>query len=200
MIWIITSPQRIHEEEKIIAELLQAGTTRILVRKPEWTVDQHAALLEKIDASYYNRIIIRDNLWARNRYHLASVHWSWKARTLFTPAELRPLLEQYPQSSTGVHSLEQIPEADSHFSTLLLSPVFDSISKPGYRGRFAQALKLKKNHNILALGGVDHTNVGLLKQWQFDGAALLGIIWKTPLQAVENYYRIQELWNRSDLT
>jgi thiamine-phosphate pyrophosphorylase len=50
------------------------------------------------------------------------------------------------------------------------------------------------------LGGVDHTNVGLLKQWQFDGAALLGIIWKTPLQAVENYYRIQELWNRSDLT
>ncbi|PSL49420.1 thiamine-phosphate pyrophosphorylase [Chitinophaga niastensis] len=200
MIWIITSPERIHEEEKIIVELLQAGAARVLIRKPEWTMAQHTALLEKIDVAYYDRIIMRDNLWAQSRYSLAGVHWSWKSRALFTPDQLKQLLKQYPQNSTGVHSLEQIPEADNNFSTLLLSPVFNSISKPGYEGMFAQALKNKGNHNVLALGGVDHTNIGLLKRWQFDGAALLGTIWQTPLQAVENYYRIQELWNKSDLT
>lgn len=275
MIWIITSPERIHEEERIIAALLSAGASRVLVRKPDWTTEEYAALLDGINPDYYDRLLIRDQPVLAAEYGLAGVHWSGAARAFYevqlcdrnnadskkgsvtedaknvrknansetllakgegmekntgigtihvlstaeknaaertaasmslaekigsdTPCNSSSL-EKLISNSTGIHSAAEITSTNTRYSTLLLSPVFDSISKPGYHGRTGGMLINKDHRPILALGGVDHTTIILLKQWQFDGAALLGAIWKTPAKAVENYYRIQQLWNKSDLT
>lgn len=230
MIWIITSPERLHEEARIIDELLSAGTSRVLLRKPRWNAEQYATLLDKINPDGYNRIMIRDQPLLANDYGLSGVHWSGTARALletdfliannaenkkndtsYTAAQvwinasngansISPAPEKFTANSTGIHSADKITLTNKRYSTLLLSPVFDSISKPGYQGTSAGILTNKDNRPVLALGGVDHTNIILLKQWHFDGAALLGAIWKTPAKAVENYYRIQQLWNKSDLT
>ena len=54
-----------------------------------------------------------------------------------------------------------------------LSPVFDSVSKPGYRGAFdAAAIELPAGVRVLALGGVTPDNVGRLDR--FAGYAVLG--------------------------
>lgn len=218
MIWIITSPERIHEEVDILAALLTAGVERVLLRKPGWSAGQYAALLDKLPPEYYNRVLIRDHGALAARYSLAGVHWSREGIQRFlsdavisneetAPAarKTEPLTrylspEDFKENSTGIHSMEDITLTDKRFQTLLLSPVFNSISKPGYHGRMEGVLPDKNNRRVLALGGVDHSNIHLLKPWQFDGAALLGAIWKTPVQAVENYCRIQQLWNKSDLT
>jgi thiamine monophosphate synthase len=302
LIWIITSPERIHEEERIIAALLSAGASRVLVRKPDWTTEEYAALLDGINPDYYDRLLIRDQPVLAAEYGLAGVHWSGAARAFYeaqlcdrnnadskkgsvtedakivgkngkltytnksktltkdhpapdftnsvsfnsaTPltkeegmdkdtgngtinvqptaeersekntaernAVIRPFAEKIgsdnsssPEklisNSTGIHTATEITYTSTRYSTLLLSPVFDSISKTGYHGRAGGMLTNKDHRPVLALGGVNHTNIILLKQWQFDGAALLGAIWKTPAKAVENYYRIQQLWNKSDLT
>lgn len=237
MIWIITSPERIHDEEKIIAALLSAGVARILLRKPNWSTEQYATLLDQLPPAYYNRLLIRDHTALAARYGLAGIHWSGegrrqlaisennafqgfptKANTCIAEAQdnqpeatipathptKQPTRYTSPQNfkenSTGIHTIEEITSTDIRIQTLLLSPVFNSTSKPGYEGQFGKQLPNKNNRQVLALGGVDHINVALLKQWHFDGAALLGAIWKTPADAVENYYRIQELWNKSDLS
>jgi len=218
LIWIITSPERIHEEVDIIAALLAAGVERVLLRKPGWSTAQYTALLDKLPPECYNRILIRDHSALADRYGLAGVHWSGEGmhrlllgavagngktapvtgKTEQPTRYLSP--ENFKENSTGIHSTDSITLTDKRFQTLLLSPVFNSISKPGYHGRLEGRLPDKNNRQVLALGGVDHTNIHLLRNWHFDGAALLGAIWKTPAQAVENYYRIQQLWNKSDLT
>ncbi|MGF6926567.1 thiamine-phosphate pyrophosphorylase [Chitinophaga sp. W2I13] len=218
MIWIITSPERIHEEVDILAALLTAGVERVLLRKPGWSAGQYAALLDKLPPECYNRVLIRDHGALAARYSLAGVHWSREGiqrflsdaatsneKTAPGAGETEPLTsylapENFKENSTGIHSPEGITLTDKRFQTLLLSPVFNSISKPGYHGRVQGMLPDKNNRRVLALGGVDHSNIHLLKTWQFDGAALLGAIWKIPAQAVEHYCRIQQLWNKSDLT
>lgn len=204
----------------IIAALLTAGVKRVLLRKPGWSTEQYTALLDKLPPEYYSRLLIRDHAALAARYGLAGVHWSGEemrrsvaADSKYTSnGETAPVTgkkepptrylspENFKENSTGIHSTEDITSTDKRFQTLLLSPVFNSISKPGYHGRIEGILPDKNNRPVLALGGVDHTNIHLLRHWQFDGAALLGAIWKTPAQAVENYYRIQQLWNKSDLT
>lgn len=193
MIWIVTSPEQLHEEERIIAALLSAGASRIVLRKPGWTAEQYVALLDAINPDCYDRLLIRDQPLLAARYGLAGVHWSGEAKAFHATA-------LYRENSTGIHSSGEITLTDKRYNLLLLSPVFNSISKPGYHGRAGGMLTNKDSRPVLALGGVNHTNIILLKQWQFDGAALLGAIWKTPAKAVDNYYRIQQLWNKSDLT
>ncbi|MBS0025985.1 thiamine phosphate synthase [Chitinophaga sp. 22321] len=201
MIWIITSPERIHEEERIIAALLSAGASRVLLRKPGWNTEAYVSLLDKINPDCYRHILIRDQPTLANQYRLAGVHWSGEAKTSGEAEQhsrSNSASHLYSESSTGIHSSAEIPSTPKRFSTLLLSPVFDSISKPGYHGLYGGQLANKDDRPVLALGGVDHTNIIFLKQWHFDGAALLGAIWKTPAKAIENYNRIQQLWNKSD--
>jgi len=203
MIWIITSPERLHEEERIIAALLSAGASRVLLRKPGWSTKEYTSLLDKINPDCYHHILIRDQPLLANKYKLAGVHWSGEAKASGQTAQHtgdNSILHTYSENSTGIHSPEQITSTHKCFTALLLSPVFDSISKPGYHGRYEGRLINKDNRPVLALGGVDHTNIIFLKQWHFDGAALLGAIWKTPAKAIENYHRIQQLWNNSDHT
>lgn len=191
MLWIITSPERVHEEERLVSALLEAGAARVLLRKPGWSTGQYRLLIDKIGSNYYNRLLVRDQPLLAAAYGLAGVHWSGQENAAPLPGFT---------NSKGIRSADGITLTDKRFCTLLLSPVFNSISKPGYAGRFHAPLASKHNRQVLALGGVNHTNIALVRQWNFDGAALLGAIWETPAKAVENYYRIQELWNKNDLT
>ncbi|WP_160712225.1 thiamine phosphate synthase [Chitinophaga solisilvae] len=199
MIWILTSPERIHEEAVIIDALLQAGVDRIMLRKPQWRAPEYDALMEEIDPAWFPRIIVHDNFSVCNKYPVGGIHLSGKTRDHMTGCELDLCLQRYPNSSTGIHDTAAIALMHRQFDTLLLSPVFNSISKLGYYGRFAGSLP-EKQRRVFAMGGVDAGNIHQVWQWGFDGAALLGAIWQDPFKAVENYQRIQEIWNRNART
>ncbi|MFY0252941.1 thiamine phosphate synthase [Chitinophaga sp. 30R24] len=197
MIWIISSPESIYGEADILMSLLAAGAHRIILRKPNWHTAQYKTLLDNIAPACYAQLLIRDQPQLATDYQLAGVHWSGhtKEQAVTTP---------FRENSTGIHHATDISQMDTRFNTWLLSPVFDSISKPGYTGKFAAeaitAMPWPQQGQILALGGVDHNNIHLIKQWRFHGAALLGAIWRTPEKAVESYQHIQSLWNRNDPT
>jgi thiamine-phosphate pyrophosphorylase len=76
------------------------------------------------------------------------------------------------------------------FDALLLSPIFSSISKPGYspgealsQEKIATALRqrspVERATTIYALGGVTADNAVRCRELGFDGVALLGCVWKT---------------------
>ena len=66
---------------------------------------------------------------------------------------------------------------------MFLSPIFDSISKKGYRHSFTNkdledaANNGIINERVVALGGVIPQFIPQLRAWNFGGAAFLGAVW-----------------------
>ena len=67
---------------------------------------------------------------------------------------------------------------------MYVCPIFESISKPGYKGTWDHqwlANRLTTNaldESIIALGGVSADNRDAIVEMGFDGAAVLGFIWQ----------------------
>ena len=93
----------------------------------------------------------------------------------------------------GLHSLSELEQCrNKGYSYVFLSPVFDSISKQGYKSSFEhpelkkQLLKMKETPGlpeVIALGGIDEHNIVAAMDMGFDGIAVLGALWN---EVVEN--------------
>ncbi|PKK37507.1 hypothetical protein BWI96_06490 [Siphonobacter sp. SORGH_AS_0500] len=89
--------------------------------------------------------------------------------------------------STSIHQLSDWPLWTNKVDLVFYSPVFESISKPGYGpvlSLTAIEYQLKKLRSegenlpkIVALGGVHQGNIAAVQRSGFDGAALMGSLW-----------------------
>lgn len=90
--------------------------------------------------------------------------------------------------STSIHQLSVWPTLSGQAELVFYSPVFASISKPGYGPSIAldrirvqiesirqQSVQLPR---LIGLGGVQADNIQLVRQAGFDGAALMGALWQ----------------------
>ncbi len=107
------------------------------------------------------------------------------------------------------HSLKELEDCKEKYEYAFLSPIFDSISKVGYKSKFSHRLhkfsQIKSElisaisgKNIIALGGIDEDKIETCRKLGFAGVAVLGAIWqsKNPL---EKFKRIKEKWQKKDL-
>jgi thiamine-phosphate pyrophosphorylase len=105
------------------------------------------------------------------------------------------------------HSLEELKQyyIAGRGQMAFLSPVFDSISKQGYKSNFSDRLNkfiqfkpelmaAIKGKKIIALGGIDEDKIEMVRKVGFAGAAVLGAIWnnKNPL---DKFLKIQNISN-----
>ena len=81
------------------------------------------------------------------------------------------------------HSFEELRRYKDEYDYLFLSPIFDSISKVGYKSAFTEE-ELQKaaeegliDEKVIALGGVTFAKIPLLEKLNFGGAAMLGAIY-----------------------
>lgn len=99
------------------------------------------------------------------------------------------------------HSLNELEDCEEKYDYAFLSPIFDSISKEGYKSNYdlKEIKKLLKNRNekIIALGGIDEDKIDAVKDLGFSGIALLGAIWQTE-NPLEKFKRIKEQWLRKE--
>ncbi|MBO9637556.1 MAG: thiamine phosphate synthase [Siphonobacter aquaeclarae] len=101
--------------------------------------------------------------------------------------------------STSIHRLFDWPGLSADM--VFFSPVFPSISKPGYgptaplAETAAEISRIRQEIPVLplliALGGVTPANVRMLVAAGFDGAAVMGTLWQAPdpvaaLRALQN--------------
>jgi thiamine-phosphate pyrophosphorylase len=96
--------------------------------------------------------------------------------------------------STSIHDIPSLPRVE-HFNYVFYSPVFNSISKPGYNSKVSEDLILDKagyETKVIALGGVQVSNLPRIKRMGFDGAAVLGTLWNEPHRAVERFNQLKE--------
>jgi thiamine-phosphate pyrophosphorylase len=197
MIQVITHTDTIPGETAIWEQLLDEGADSILLRKPGLQEADYEQLLLQVHPAYYNRLMISGHASLCRRYGLQGVHFGEAARASIPPEQMLSYLQENWLLSTSIHSVDTLLLASRGWDLLLLSPVFDSISKKGYLSAFDESFRLDKDGfegTVLALGGVNNTTAAKAKEMLFDGIALLGAIWDRPENAVTEFCNIRDTW------
>lgn len=174
---VFTSPEDIENEASKITELLDLGVDMIHIRKPDHSLREVKNLIEDIPYKYRRQLKLHGHFELLNEMNLAGVHLNH--RNPKAPKNAYKI-------SRSCHSIEEIKTSKS-YDYVTLSPIYDSISKRGYKSKFDLNLinsEIKK-HKIVALGGVRPDNFFELQEKGFFGAALLGYIWENDFNAIK---------------
>ncbi|MBQ6871610.1 MAG: thiamine phosphate synthase [Bacteroidales bacterium] len=176
----ITPPGTVDREVFIIKRLLAEGISIVHLRKPEAGIHECRRLLEGLDRQERARIIIHDYPQLYEEFSLKGIHVN---------KNITDLPVGYNGFRTrSCHSFEELRRYKDEYDYLFLSPIFDSISKVGYKSAFTEE-ELQKaaeegliDEKVIALGGVTFDKIPLLEKLNFGGAAMLGGIY-SQLQA-----------------
>lgn len=185
LIVVITMPDHTPEDEADrIRYMLKSGIVdRVHIRKPEWDTERIEKLIRTIGNEVYHRLSVHSCPELLELYPVLGYHFS----ALRSVPSKRP-----PVLSYSCHTLEEVYQKGKECDYVTLSPVFDSISKQGYK---AATFGPKAEYNTLqtvrtiALGGVTPVHFGELRRRGYRGAAMLGHAWGTPLQKFLNQLR-----------
>jgi len=98
------------------------------------------------------------------------------------------------------HSMQEMENYKRKYEYAFLSPIFDSISKAGYKSKFyVHELKFKiEGKNIIALSGIDEEKIAFCRVLGFVGVAVLGALWNSK-DSVEKFKRIKVKCQKKDL-
>ncbi|MDE6152856.1 MAG: thiamine phosphate synthase [Muribaculaceae bacterium] len=172
------------------------------------TVDlcrEAASIMRAIDTHRFDRVHIRKSAPEGAMSLLSLIPERYRAMLSVHNATAE-VVDRYP--GVGVHLTGMTPDAPAGFNGVLsrschsiaelqllgndidyvfLSPVFDSISKTGYRSNFSFADLAEAsrqgviNERVIALGGVTSSRLAELQSLGFGGAAMLGAAWPEPI-------------------
>lgn len=180
MLLVISNPTPVANEASLINRLFDEGLPVLHLRKPESSLKEVALLLQEIDPEHYPKIALHQHHSIAENFGISRLHYTEAARKAVSGETLSQQRAEYVVS-TSVHSLADYQGLSEHFGYAFLSPVFNSISKPGHE---AQNFSLKKSDkkihtNLIALGGIDERNCCQAYEMGYDGIAVLGAVWNT---------------------
>lgn len=169
----ITPFQPLGDEGRLIGRLLDSGRfNAVHVRHPDMTTREVAALTESVPQRWHKALHLHGHFDLINEYNLGGIHLN--RRCPVPPTGYTGVL------SASCHSIDEIERCQSAgLQYVTLSPIFDSVSKPGYNAAFTEAQLRSLDRliiNIVALGGVTPSKVALLEPYNFSGYAMLGSV------------------------
>ncbi|MES2138941.1 MAG: thiamine phosphate synthase [Bacteroidota bacterium] len=200
MVIVISNPTVIADEQRIIQQLFDEGLEVFHIRKKEFSENEMRTFIERISEKYFSKIVLHSHYSLVKEYDLKGIHVPVDFKNEGSNGTL----------SVSFHSLDEVEKFDKKFDYGFLSPVFDSISKEGYKSKFdfSELKTYLMNRKILnqgtgnglviALGGIDEDKIEKVKELGFSGIALLGAIWQSE-NSVEKFKRIKEQWLKKEL-
>lgn len=184
MIIVITLPAFFPGEAGRIVRLLQQGKADLIhLRKPGSPAASMAALIEEIPPVHRRRLVLHDHFQLAEEYGLYGVHLN--SRNPIVPAGWTGSI------SRSCHTLEEVVAWKRPCNYVSLSPIFDSLSKPGYRAAFtpAQIAAARAegiiDRQVLALGGVTFDRIAEVEALGFGGGMILGDAWPTQVSTIQ---------------
>jgi len=178
------SPPGDHPDESVwIERLLHAGLARYHLRKTAWSRERVHAFLRTLPESARQRVVLHDHHDLVAAFGLAGCH--------VPDRDDCPPPPQSPDGATRSRSLHRIDNLDADtegWDYVFLSPVFDSLSKPGHGpswdatelGRRLGRRARRDARPIHALGGITAETVPRCAECGFDGAVLHSALWTNP--------------------
>lgn len=175
----ITKPSFDDDEVAFIRRVFESGFDILHLRKPADSKDVACCvltklreLLKELNPEERSKIIIHDYPELYYEFSLKGIH-------------INKNIVKYPEDYQGFktrscHSLEEVKLYKDDFDYVFLSPIFDSISKKGYKSAFTEE-ELRRasqdgiiDEKVVALGGVTFDKIPLLEELNFGGAAMMG--------------------------
>lgn len=189
MVIVISNPIAVGNEHQTIRKLFDMGLEIFHIRKKVYSEQQIRAFIELIPHEHFNKLVLHSH------YHLVAYYGLKGIHIPFTSDEDYINEKSF---SISFHSIHEIQSIGKRFDYGFLSPMFTSISKEGYQGKF-DLVKVKqflqgRTEKILALGGIDVDKIEQVKDAGFSGVALLGAIWQCP-EPVAKFEKIHKKWH-----
>ncbi|MCM1153226.1 MAG: thiamine phosphate synthase [Muribaculum sp.] len=179
----ITNPEMrdvAEEAEEISMALTSGAINYIHLRKPQATCGEMEALIQAIPEKYHRRLTLHSWFNLLGKYRLGGIHLNSRHPTLSENVDLSKV--RVSKSAHSIAELEQM-SAEDCYTYATLSPIYDSISKPGYTSAFLpQNPDLHRSLNslnleVIALGGITPKVFEEVSQAGFAGVAILGYLW-----------------------
>lgn len=170
----ITSEDIRDDESAFIKCILDAGWDWVHLRHPSLSYEQMRSLIEDIAPAYYPRIKLHFHPELVEEYSLGGFHLNSR-----TP-EVNLSPERY-SISRSCHSIDEVRlSVNRGLDYVTLSPIFESVSKRGYKGEFGDDTLslLPANPRVIALGGITPGRLPQLHKYNFAGFAVLGYLAK----------------------
>jgi thiamine-phosphate pyrophosphorylase len=156
---LFSYPTKLENEASIINNEMSSGNWDLFhLRKPNWNKKEIGMLFSELTVEVQAKTIIHES--GKQSCH------SFKDVEDFEKRE----------------ALSVATENLSYKAYCFLSPIFDSISKEGYKANFDK-LELKeflakdRKTKVIALGGLTEENYLEVLELGFDGGAFLGSVW-----------------------
>jgi len=179
---LISNPFNLNNEHLLLSSLFENGLEYFHLRKPDHSYEELKGYLERIPQQYHNKIVLHSHHQLANEYNVKGIHFTQKI-----PYTKNEELNNRSglQKSISCHTIDELKNLDQVFDYAFISPVFESISKPGYTASF-QLSELKeylinktKKVELIALGGVKEETIPKAVDMGFDGVAVLGAMWES---------------------
>lgn len=166
----VTPPDIRIGEAAMITAVFDAGWDYVHLRHPQALARDIKRIIEDIPQKYHSRLRLHGHFGLVYEFNLGGLHLN--SRCPEPPAGYKGPCSR---SCHKVSELTQYPQCDY----LTLSPVFDSVSKPGYQAAFtaSQLHDLPAEIRVVALGGVTPEHIHWISMQPFAGYAVLGYLW-----------------------
>ncbi len=196
---VVISPEKPDPREPLVlAQLLDAGLPRYHVRKPAWSALELEQWILFLPDWCRSRLVLHQHHHLVEKLGLGGVHAP--AGTVAGGACPEPAERADPGPSgfrsRSCHNLDELTASLGRYDSLFFSPVFPSISKPGYappadrdEAALTALLQSPRTTEVLALGGITAANAASCLARGFNGVAVLGAIWQAA-DPVREYLRI----------
>lgn len=190
---VISDPHLLPGEDHVVEGLFAEGLDCFHLRKPEIDKDSIRKLLDKWAPRYAGNIVIHQYPELVKEYHLKGFH---------IPNNFNADKSDAHPIGRSLHTLEDIINHSGEYQYVFVSPLFDSISKKGYKANFSLKELQETLSNIkstktkyIGLGGIDTCNFSKVKHIGLHGAAVLGAIWnlKDKDQILEKFKQLKSL-------
>ncbi len=171
---VISAEDFLPDETAMLQYMLAGGLDWLHLRKPGSREELMRQLISNIPSQYYRQVIVHGHTSLQQEFGLGGFH--------VKPGRLPEAVSAGVQVSVSAHSAIDFRAVSGLATRVFISPVFNSISKPGYRANtdLVRLAATPRSNTLVALGGITPEDFPQLDNWGFDAAALLGYIWLAP--------------------
>jgi Thiamine monophosphate synthase len=203
---VITLPGFFPGEVELLEGMFEAGLEKLHVRKPGAAGNDMADLLERLAPGWASRLVLHGMPELACQYGIPQIHGAVELMDGKGRSGGGPVVGAFhggslaeggpgPAISTSVHSWEEFKALPAGLAYAFISPLFDSISKPGYK---ANTALLRQPEGTLAcmpvgLGGIGADTIEAMIGRGWKGAAVLGWVWEQPREAVKRYEQLKKI-------
>jgi thiamine-phosphate pyrophosphorylase len=197
---VVATIEEMSGQIPLLPSFFEAGLEILHLRSKALSQPQFQDVLKSIPPCWHSRLVVHDYYSLAEDYGLGGIHLTEKSKQADISASF---FQRYAHLSVSAsfHSLSDLESAYQPYRYVFLSPIFNSISKPGYLSQFPlqnlpsflQGFKQRHSFSppVLALGGVNLQHIAAIKEAGFDGAAVSGAIWTAP-DPLASYLQIQQ--------